>query len=103
MENQSSYFDGGLLSLWGYRLLTALVTAITLGIAYPWAQCKMVQWRVKHTVVNGRRLRFTGTGMSLFGHWIKWWLLSLITLGIYALWLPIKMQKWEAEHTFFAD
>lgn len=48
MEN-NSYFDGGLLQLLGWRILGALVTAITLGICYPWAVCMVYNWEIKHT------------------------------------------------------
>lgn len=102
MEGKS-YFDGGLLSLWGHELLAGLITFLTLGICYPWAKCILIGWKVRHTVINGHRLRFTGSAVGLFGQWIKWWLLSIITLGIYGLWLPIKMQKWQTAHTEFAD
>lgn len=44
-----SYFDGGLLQLIEYRLLGAFMTALTLGICYPWAFCMIYSWEVKHT------------------------------------------------------
>ena len=77
MEN-NSYFDGGLLQLLGWRILGALVTAITLGICYPWAVCMVYNWEIKHTVIEGKRLRFDGTALQLFGNWIKWLLLIII-------------------------
>ena len=101
MEN--SYFDGGLLQQIGWTLLGGLITTITLGICYPWALCMIYGWETRHTVVEGRRLNFDGTGGQLFGNWIKWFLLTIITLGIYSLWLSIALKKWKAKHTFFAN
>ncbi len=97
-----SYFDGGLLSLVGHRIVAFLITFFTLGIMTPWAICYLQRWEACHTVIDGRRLVFVGTAMGLFGHWIKWFLLSLITLGIYGFWVQIKLRQWVVRHTHFA-
>ena len=103
VQTEKSYFDGGLLQLIGWQILGGLVTALTLGICYPWAICMIYRWEAKHTVINGRRLKFNGTAMQLFGNWIKWLLLTIITLGIYSFWLNIKLIQWKTKHTEFAD
>ena len=103
MQNEKSYFDGGLLQLIGWQILGVLVTVITFGICYPWAICMIYRWEARHTVINGRRLQFTGTAIQLFGNWIKWLLLTIITFGIYSFWLSIKLKKWKTKHTEFAD
>ena len=102
MKNES-YFDGGLLQLIGWRLLGGLVTTLTLGICFPWAVCMVYNWETKHTVIEGKRLKFTGTAIGLFGNWIKWLLLTIITFGIYGFWVNIKVKKWITKHTVFAD
>lgn len=94
-----SYFDGGLLQLIGYRILGFFVTILTAGICYPWAFCMVYRWEAKHTVIDGRRLRFDGTALGLFGQWIKWLLLTVITLGIYSFWLSIKLKQWKIKNT----
>ena len=58
-------------------------------------------WKVKHTVIEGKRLCFDGSATQLFGNWIKWLLLTVITLGIYGLWVRIKMTQWVTKHTHF--
>jgi uncharacterized membrane protein YjgN (DUF898 family) len=98
-----SYFDGGLGQYIGYRLLGLLVTVCTLGICYPWSFVMIYRWEAKHTVINGRRLKFDGTSIQLFGNWIKWWILCIITLGIYSFWLFIKLKQWKIKHTKYAD
>lgn len=100
---QESYFDGGLLQLIGWTILGALITALTLGICFPWALCMVQKWEASHTVINGHRLYFDGTAMQLFGNWIKWFLLTVITFGIYGFWLGIKVRKWVTKHTHFAN
>ena len=103
MENNNSYFDGGLLQLIGWRLLGILITVCTLGICYPWAFCMVYRWETKHTVVDGRRLVFDGTALQLFGNWVKWLLLFIVTLGIYGFWLSIALRKWKTKDTHFAS
>ena len=99
---EESYFDGGLAELVMWKLVGILITMITLGICYPWAVCMVYGWEINHTVINGRRLRFTGTATSLFANWIKWLLLCIVTLGIYSFWVQIAIIKWKTEHTVFA-
>jgi len=99
----NSYFDGGLLQYIGWTLLGSLVTILTLGICYPWAVTMVYGWKINHTVIEGRRLKFTGSAIGLFGNWIKWWLLTIVTLGIYSLWVFISIYKWKTKHTIFAN
>lgn len=97
------YFDGGLLQLIGWSLLGVLITTVTFGICFPWAITMIYSWEAKHTVLDGRRLRFKGTAIGLFGQWIKWLLLSIITLGIYSFWVNISLKKWKTKHLAFED
>ena len=94
-----SKFTGGLLGMIGIGILQGLIIGLTFGLGAPWAICLRERWYVKHTVIDGHRLTFDGTGAQLFGNYIKWFLLTLITLGIYSFWLTIKMQQWVTKHT----
>lgn len=100
---ENSYFDGGLLQLIGWTLLGAIITLCTIGICYPWALCMVYGWKINHTVIEGRRLKFNGSAIGLFGSWIKWLLLCIITLGIYSFWLGIALEKWKVKNTTFAN
>ena len=93
-----SRFEGRLIALIGINLLTAFLSTITLGFAYPAMYCFRKRWIYCNTVVNGYRLKFTGTGGQLFGKYIVWTLLGIITIGIFTLWWPIKYQQWETKH-----
>ena len=103
MEREKSYFDGGLLQYIGWSILGAFVTVVTLGICYPWALCMVYGWKINHTVIEGRRLKFTGSAVGLFGLWVKWLILLIITFGIYGFWLKISLEKWKVENTIFID
>ena len=63
----------------------------------------LYSWEAKHTVIEGRRLKFTGSAGGLLGTWIICILLSIITLGIYAFYVPIKIKRWREANTFFED
>lgn len=99
----TSYFDGTLLGLIGWRLLGTIITILTLGLCFPLAICLVYNWEISHTVINGRRLKFDGKAIQLFSLWLKWVLLTVITLGIYSLWIPISLKKWQTKHTYFMN
>jgi uncharacterized membrane protein YjgN (DUF898 family) len=100
-ENLSS-FDGGVLGNLGVSIVAGLLCIITLFIATPWAIVFKKRWEVQHTIIDGKRLTFDGTGIQLFGRWILWWFLSIITLSIFAwLALPVSINKWVTKHTHF--
>ncbi|MDO5014647.1 MAG: DUF898 family protein [Clostridia bacterium] len=101
MKNERSYFDGKLSQLVGYQILGFLITALTLGLCYPIAITMICSWEAKHTVIDGKRLKFTGTSADLFVQYIKWWLLTAVTLGIYSFWLVIKIRQWKTSHLTF--
>lgn len=98
-----SYFDGNTFQLIGYRILSFLISTLTLGLAYPWMLCMVQRWETKHTVIHGRRLKFTGHGHQLIGKYLLWLLLTIITLGIYSIWLGLGMKKWVVKHTIYAN
>ena len=98
-----SYFDGKITEYIGYKLLAFLITIVTLTIAKPWADKLILEYKINHTVYNGKRLRFEGKGAALFVQRFKWVLLSIVTLGIYTLWIPIKMEKWTVSNIHFED
>lgn len=99
----TSYFDGGLSELIGWRILGTIVTCLTLGICLPWAFCMIYRWEATHTVINGHRLTFDGNAGQLFGNWVIWLLLTIVTFGIYSFWVGIKLEQWKVQHTHFAD
>lgn len=101
MEN--SYFDGGLFSYIGYKILGVVITVCTLGLGFPVAYCLIYHWEASHTVINGKRLVFDGTALELFGNWLKWLFFTIITCGIYAFWLNIALKKWKVKHTHFVN
>lgn len=64
-NGRTSFFDGGLLQYIGWTILGTLVTICTIGICYPWALCMVYGWKINHTVIEGRRLKFQGSAVGL--------------------------------------
>lgn len=91
-------FDGGAGTYIGICIGAFLLTVLTLGFGTPWAICMRYRWRSQHTLINGTRVRFTGSGAGLFGNWVKWFLLCIVTLGIYGFWVAPRLTKWIVEH-----
>ncbi len=94
-----SSWDGGVLETIAASIVCSLITTITCGIGAPWGVCYLYKFIISHTIIDGRRLRFDGTGGDLFGNWLVWFLLTVITCGIYGLWVTPKLYNWIASHT----
>jgi len=100
-NKNGSYYDGKVIELIGYNILRILITIFSLGFAKPWADCMVMSYKINHTVLNGERLKFAGTGSSLFVQKFKWILLSIITFGIYAWIVPLKKIEWIVSYIHF--
>jgi len=96
---KASTWDGTVLDTFVNSLIASLIITFTCGIAAPWAICYMMKFIIGHFVVDGKRLRFDGSGAQLFGNWIKWFLLMVVTCGIYSFWVAPKLYQWVASHT----
>lgn len=93
-----SDWDGGVLDTIVNSIIASLIVTFTCGIATPWAVCYTMKFVIEHTLIDGRRLQFTGTGGDLFAQWVKWWLLTLVTCGIYSFWVTPRLYKWICNH-----
>ena len=98
-----SYFDGSLIELIAWRILGILVTGVTLGIGKPWADCMIYSYKYKHTVYNGKRLKFEGTGGDLFVNRFKWIIFTIFTFGIYLFLIPVRKTRWIISNLHFEE
>lgn len=117
-----SYFDGEAIFYLGKILLAGLLTVVTLGIGFPWAVCMMMRWTKGHSVINGCRLKFTGTGLQLLGMWLlaevlvvfaivgavifsafgaKTFVLAALAVIMLLAWIAVYMHGWTVKHTEF--
>jgi uncharacterized membrane protein YjgN (DUF898 family) len=66
-------------------LLWGMLTALTLGLTYPWAQASLERYKLAHTHFGGWNGKFTGTGTQLFVRGIGLWLLlvaAIVAFGV---------------------
>lgn len=101
MNKQFAFTGGGFGYFW-LMLWTTVVTAITLGLFFPWAYSAQQRWICRNTYVEGRQLKFVGTGFGFFFQWLIILVLTTITFGIYAPWGYCQFKRWETENTRFA-
>ena len=95
-----SAFKGSVVDFIGTTVLALVISVCTLGLGIPWAICLYRSWRVKNTVIEGRRFVFDGTGGELFLQCVRWAICTVFTCGIYLLWVPIRLQDWLTKHTY---
>ena len=94
-----SFFDGKTSHLIGLNILCLILNSISLGLLFTFTTCFRLKWLSKHTIINKKRIAFTGGALNLFGKYLLWLFLTLITFGIYGWWLRIKMLKWTTKNT----
>lgn len=125
-EAKRSYFDAPALELIGWRMLAVLITLASLGFAFPWAVKIVVRWETEHTVINGRRMRFTGGGVQLLWRYLLWlvitggigaacvllllrdphnyWvMLGLLPLTVCGWLFGLSIERWRIRNTVYAD
>jgi uncharacterized membrane protein YjgN (DUF898 family) len=65
---------------WRYAVRALLwwtAVALTLGLAYPWAQASLERYKMLHTHYGNLSGRFEGTGLQLFLRGLTMWLLVM--------------------------
>ncbi len=96
-QGQSTW-DGSVLDTVVNSIVASLIISFTCGIATPWAIVYIMRFVVEHMVIDGKRMKFDGTGGQLFAQWIKWFILIIITCGIYSFWVTPRLYKWICSH-----
>ena len=66
-----------------------VLTALTLGLAYPFMRTVLQRYRTENTWFGDRVCRFDGRAGDLFGKWFVAWLLIPFTLGISFVWYRV--------------
>ena len=69
---------------WGYAwrsLLWLILTALTLGIAYPWMRASLERYKLNNTWYGDQQGAFSATGGQLFWRTLLVWLAGIIVIG----------------------
>ncbi|WP_242916662.1 YjgN family protein [Pontibacter liquoris] len=75
-------FTGKGKELFTIQLVNLFLTAITLGLYYPWAKAKTLQYLYRKTEMAGSPFTFHGTGKEMFAGFIKGLALLAILYGV---------------------
>ena len=92
-------------SAWRYApfaLLWWTLAALTLGLAYPWAQASLQRFKMRHTSYGDLQGSFAGSGSALFLRGLPIWLLIVgpVVLAFVALG---RMVDWNALNAMMAQ
>ena len=87
------------LSYLGYMLLTA----VTLGLFWPFMSVRLAEYKLNNTWFGDRHLRFEGEGRDLFRSFFFAWLLFIPTLGLSAFWFRAASLRYFASHTRYEN
>ena len=79
----------------------SLLTAITLGLYYPFFDTRRHAFMLSHSYFGNQRFDFGGRGRDLFGSYLLALLLFLPTLGLCWFWFLAKKQRYFWDHTSF--
>jgi uncharacterized membrane protein YjgN (DUF898 family) len=71
--------EGG--ELFVVLIVNWLLTIVTLGLYYPWAKARKLQYNYEHTELDGHPFHFHGTGKEMFKGFIKAVLLIVLVFG----------------------
>ena len=63
-------FQGTGGSYFWLMIWTSILTALTLGLFWPWAYSIQQRWIAERTFIDGKQLMFNGSGVSFFGNWL---------------------------------
>ncbi len=80
-----------------------LISMITFGIYSPWAWVRVFKLKATHTLIDGKKVSFTGKGLRLFLLVLVQGILTVVTLGLYGPWAICRFLHWKAEHTLVGD
>lgn len=94
-----SFYTGTVGEFLGTAIVAGLITMITCGIGYPWAETMVQSYTMKNTVINTDRYVYTGTGGELFGIYLLNGILTAITCGIYYPWATCALNRYIVSHT----
>jgi len=96
-----STFTGSTLEHVGWLIGLSMASIFTAYLLTPLVHCQYLDWKTKNTVIDGQRLKFTGTIGDFYVKCLIWVGLSIITLGIYSFFVPIKYNEWVVQNTIF--
>lgn len=84
-------FKGKGETFFGIVIVNWLLTIVTLGIYYPWAKAKTLQFMFGQTTLNNDPFSFHGTGKEMFKGFIKVIALFAVLFAIFGLFFYLEL------------
>lgn len=84
-------FKGEGRTLFGLTIVNTILTLITLGLYYPWAKVKYLQYYYQNFYMSGDHFSFHGTGQEIFKGFIKAILFIVAIVALYFVFILIKL------------
>ena len=91
LKNYKLDFHGNGSDFFGILIVNWLLTIVTLGLYYPWAKAKKLQYLYGETSLNEDRFEFHGTGKEMFKGFIKAIGLFVVLYGVLLLFIYLEM------------
>jgi len=102
LKNYKLSFHGQGKAYFGIVIVNWLLTVVTLGVYYPWAKAKNLQYLYGSTALNNDRFTFHGTGKEMFVGFIKAFVIFGLIYGILPLFFYLEMPILGAVIFYFA-
>ena len=102
---EESRFVGSAWSIIGYAMLFVLCFAgaiFTFGFSLAWWYKSKTGWKISNTIIEGKKLAFSGTSAQIWGTIVSSAIFIVLTLGIYSCYAEKRLSIWEAKHTSFS-
>ncbi|MCG2612281.1 DUF898 domain-containing protein [Flavobacterium sp. SM15] len=90
-KNYKLNFQGKGTDFFGIIVVNWILTMLTLGLYYPWAKAKVLQYIYGATELNNDRFTFHGTGKEMFKGFIKAILIFAAMYGVLFLFIWLNM------------
>lgn len=98
-KKEESFFAEKGIKLFWLDIALKFLNIISVGLLMPFTMSIKLRYISRNTVINKKKIVFTGAGISLIGRYILWIILTCITFGIYGWCVPINIFKWQTENT----
>lgn len=98
-DYENSYLDSNFVKLAIISAISAILGALSFGLALPYIKKLKAQYFVNQTTVCKEKLFFTGKAVELYKKLPLWILLIVITIGGYILYINYYLEVWTAKNT----
>ena len=93
-KNFQLSFLGNGMELFKIQIINFILNVVTLGLFYPWAKARKLQYIYSNTTFEEHPFAFTGTGKEMFKGFIKAILFFIAAYAIFLFLVYLQMPVW---------